>query len=157
VTVPALYYHFANKQAILVALLNHAITTVTTHIDGAVAEAGADPVKRLCAIVEAIALYSAHYREVAVLDAERRSLTAENLAAYIARRDQIERELRQTIESGCRHGVFRTNDSDTCGRAILSMCQGISVWYRPDSPRSPEETAAQYARIALAVVEAVRD
>jgi hypothetical protein len=38
-----------------------------------VPEAGADPVKRLCAIVEAIALYSAHYHEVAAPDAERRS------------------------------------------------------------------------------------
>jgi hypothetical protein len=52
--------------------------------------------------------------------------------------------------------VFRADDPNTCGRAILSMCQGISVWYRPHGPRSADETEAQYARIALAVVEAVR-
>jgi AcrR family transcriptional regulator len=154
VTVPALYYHFENKQAILVALLDHAMSIVTSHVDAATGEAGPDPVKRLSAIVEAIALYTAHHREIAVLDTERRSLTPENLAAYVARRDRLERELRQTIESGCRQGVFRTDDPDTCGRAILSMCLGISGWYRPDGPRTASETATRYARIALAVVEA---
>ncbi|MEU1597072.1 TetR/AcrR family transcriptional regulator [Streptomyces sp. NPDC005708] len=154
VTVPALYYHFENKQAILVALLDYAMTTVTSHLDAALAEVGPDPVARLSAIVEAIVLYMAHHRDLAFLDSERRALTPDNLAHYVAHRDRIEQELRAAIEQGCAAGVFHTPIPEACGRAILSMCQGIAGWYRPDGPQTPEDTAADYIRIALSAVEA---
>jgi len=153
VTVPALYYHFENKQAMLMALLDRAMTIVSTHVEAAVAEAGDDPVKRLSAIVEAIVLYMSHHRDIAFLDAERRSLTPENLARYVAHRDRIEKELRTTIESGSKTGVFGTDDAGTCGRAILSMCQGVAGWYKPDGRDTPVDVASRYARIALGAVE----
>jgi AcrR family transcriptional regulator len=153
VTVPALYYHFENKQAILVALLDHAMTTVSSHVDAAIAEAGEAPAERFAAIVEAVVLYMAHHRDLAFLDSERRALTPANRARYVAHRDQLEQKLRETIETGRRSAVFRTDDAATCGRAILSMCQGIAGWYRPDGPDTPEGTAARYVRIALAAVE----
>jgi AcrR family transcriptional regulator len=153
VTVPALYYHFENKQAILVALLDHAMATVSAHVDAAIAEAGEAPVKRFAAIVEAVVLYMAHHRDLAFLDSERRALTSTNRARYVAHRDRLEQKLRETIEAGRRDGAFRTDDAATCGRAILSMCQGIAGWYRADGPDTPEGTAARYVRIALAAVE----
>jgi AcrR family transcriptional regulator len=157
VTVPALYYHFENKQAILVALMDHAMEIVSQHVAGALATAGKDPVRRLSAVVESIALYMAHYRELAFLDSERRALTTANLQQYAARRDRIESELRRTIEEGRAHRVFRTDDPAECGRAILSMCQGIAGWFNTAGPRSPEEIAERYVRIALAVVEYASD
>lgn len=154
VTVPALYYHFENKQAILVALLDHAMTIVTSHLDAALVDVAPDPVARLSVIVEAIALYMAHHRDLAFLDAERRSLTPENLAHYVLRRDRVERELRVTIEDGCARNAFHTPIPEACGRAILAMCQGIAGWYRPEGPQTAGQTAADYVRIALAAVEA---
>jgi AcrR family transcriptional regulator len=153
VTVPALYYHFENKQAILVALLDHAMATVSSHVDAAIAEAGDAPAERFAAIVEAVVLYMAHHRDLAFLDCERRALTPPNRARYVAHRDRLELKLRETIEAGRRGGVFRTDDSASCGRAILAMCQGIAGWYRPDGPDTAEGTAARYVRIALAAVE----
>ncbi|QTI69068.1 TetR/AcrR family transcriptional regulator [Gordonia polyisoprenivorans] len=153
VTVPALYYHYENKQAILVALLAHAMNTVSAHIDAALAEAGDDPVRRLSALVEAIALYMANYRDLAFLDSERRSLTPENGRWYREHRDTIDGQLRDTIEDGCRAGVFSTSVPDSARRAILSMCQGIASWYHTDGPKTPAETAVEYVRIALAAVE----
>ena len=153
VTVPALYYHFENKQAILVALLDHAMATVSSHVDAAIAETGEAPVDRFAAIVEAVVLYMAYHRDLAFLDSERRALTPANRARYVAHRDRLEQKLRETIEAGRRFGAFGTEDAATCGRAILSMCQGIAGWYRPDGPDTPEGTAARYVRIALAAVE----
>jgi AcrR family transcriptional regulator len=153
VTVPALYYHFENKQAILVALLDHAMATVSAHLDAAIAEAGEAPAERLAAIVEAVVLYMARHRDLAFLDSERRALTPANRARYVAHRDRLEQKLRETIETGRRSGAFRTDDAASCGRAILSMCQGIAGWYRPDGPDTPEGTAARYVRIALAAAE----
>lgn len=153
VTVPALYYHYENKQAILVALFDYSMSTVGAHIDAALAEAGDDPVRRLSAMVEAIALYMATYRDLAFLDSERRSLTPENSRWYLAHRDAIDGLLRDAIEDGCRTGVFATEVPDSVRRAILSMCQGIASWYRPGGPKTPTETAEEYVRIALAAVE----
>jgi len=153
VTVPALYYHHANKQAILAALLDHAMDMVTRHLDAALTAAGDDPVRRLTAAVEAIALYMAHHRELAFLDSERRALTPENLQHYVRRRDHVDRALGAAIEDGCTAGVFGTPVPDEARRAILSMCQGIASWYRPDGPKTPAQTAQDYVRIALASVE----
>ena len=153
VTVPALYYHFENKQAMLVALFDHAMSTVIEHVDAALAQAGDDPVRRLSAMVEAIVLYMANYRDLAFLDSERRSLTPENGLRYRAHRDTIDNLFRGVIESGCRSGVFGTTVPDSVRRAILSMCQGVASWYRPDGPRTAVETAQDYVRIALAAVE----
>lgn len=152
VTVPALYYHFENKQAVLVALLDHAMRTVTHHIDAALADAGDDPAQRLAVMVEAIVLYMANYRDLAFLDSERRSLTAENHQWYRQHRDSIEELLADAIDTGCRTGAFTTQVPDSARRAIFSMCQGVASWYRPDGPRTPAETAQDYVTIALAAV-----
>lgn len=153
VTVPALYYHFENKQAMLVALLDEAMSIVSDHVDAALAEAADDPASRLTAMVEAIALYMAHHRKLAFLDSERRSLTKKNLSRYVSRRDRLEGKVRETIEEGCRQGSFRTEVPQTCGRAILAMCQGIAGWYRPGGAQTPAQTASEYVRVALAAVE----
>ncbi|WP_424936335.1 MULTISPECIES: TetR/AcrR family transcriptional regulator [Bacteria] len=153
VTVPALYYHFENKQAMLVALLDHAMDIVTAHVAAALAEAGNDPAERLGLVVEAIVLYMANHPDLAFLDSERRALTDENLAHYARRRDSVEQAVREVIAAGTADKAFATPDPEECGRAILTMCQGIAGWYRIGGPVSPEQLAQRYRRIALAVVE----
>jgi AcrR family transcriptional regulator len=153
VTVPALYYHFDNKQAMLVALLDYAMDTVLTHTQKALEEAGTDPVERLKLLVNAIALYMAHHRDLAFLDSERRALTPENLERYVAQRDQLEHQLREIIETGVHDGEFKTTEPAECSRAIFAMCQGVAGWYDLNGPISPVEIARRYERIALAAVE----
>jgi AcrR family transcriptional regulator len=153
VTVPALYYHFENKQAMLRELLDHAMRIVLAHARAALVEAGEDCVARLSALVEAIVLYMAHHRDLAFLDSERRSLTPENRAHYVARRDELEGELRDAILGGVKQGVFRTPYPDECSRAILSMCQGVAGWYRPGGPVDAPTMARRYADLALATVQ----
>jgi AcrR family transcriptional regulator len=152
VTVPALYYHHENKQAILVALLDTAMTTVTAHVEAALAEAGSDPVERLSALVEAIVLYMAHHRDLAFLDSERRALTPENLARYLSQRDRIDRLLQEATDDGIASGAFTTPVPREAHRAILSMCQGVAGWFRPGGPKSARQTAADYVVIALDAV-----
>ena len=148
--MPALYYHYENKQAMLVALLNHAMDIVVDHTTTALRAAGDDPAEQLSNLVQAIVLYMAHYRDLAFLDSERRALTPENYTEYISRRDVVEQQLRTTLISGHEAGVFSTDHPKECARAILSMCQGISVWFRADGSRSAEDVAAQYRDFALA-------
>ena len=153
VTVPALYYHFTNKQAMLVALLDHAMNIVRTHVEAALEEAGDDPVHRFENLVEAVALYMSHHTDLAFLHSERRSLEPEGRARYLAHRDWVDAQLQSAIEDGIQADRFGTPTPSTARRAILAMCQGIAVWYKAEGSISPDELAKQYIRIALAAVE----
>lgn len=155
VTIPALYYHYENKQHMLVALLNYSMDIVEDKVGRSVAEAGDDPLNQLTNITEALALYMAHYRELAFLDSEIRSLEGENRQIYAERRDRTEKLLRTIIEDGCARGVFRTaSDPKDVSRFLLNAVQGIAVWFRMDGTDSAETVAKNYARLALALVEA---
>jgi AcrR family transcriptional regulator len=153
VTVPALYYHYENKQAMLVALLDRAMGIVLGHCAAALRDAGDDPVRRLSALVEAIVLYMAHHSDLAFLDSERRSLTPGNRARYFDQRNHLGRWLQEAITDGADRGLFATDVPGECSRAVLSMCQGIASWYRRGGPVGPEAMAQRYVRIALAAVE----
>ena len=49
-------------------------------------------------------------------------------------------------------GVFRTPFPR---QAALTMCAGVTLWYRANGPLAPAEIAEHYSRYALALVEAV--
>ena len=52
-------------------------------------------------------------------------------------------------------GVFRTPFPRQAAPALLTMCAGVTLWYRANGPLAPAEIAEHYSRYALALVEAV--
>lgn len=155
VTVPALYYHFKNKQAILAALIDRAMEMVLEHASAAVASVGEKPVDRLRVLVEAVALYMLHHPDLAFISTERRSLVGRNLERYLTRRHDLESLLLGAVMEGVDDGSFRTAHARESVRAILAMCQGIANWYRPGRGVPPQEMAQKYVDLALAMVEYV--
>ncbi|MTV26383.1 TetR/AcrR family transcriptional regulator [Nitriliruptoraceae bacterium ZYF776] len=151
-TVPAIYYHFENKQALLITLLMRSMEDVLHRCELAAAEAGDDPVARLELLIDCVTRYVAHRREFIVLDSEIRSLEEDNRAAYVARRDALQALVRGAVVQGVEEGVFRTAHPSDAARALLTMCLGIGGWYRPDGPLTPEELGPRYARFALDMV-----
>ncbi|MFI6772186.1 hypothetical protein [Nocardia sp. NPDC050412] len=56
-----------------------------------------------------------------------------------------------------REGTFTAADpTERDGTALLGMCQSIARWYQPAGPLAPQELAARYIDIALAIVCAQR-
>ncbi len=152
VTVPALYYHFENKQALLVQLLGQSMRDVLLRCEAAFKGAGAEPEDQLSAVIECIVLYMVHRRDMAFLDTEIRSLEPVHRAAYVALRDQLEGLLRNTIHAGVRKGTFATRYTEDASRAILTMCQGVATWYRVGGALSPQEVGIRYVQFSLNVV-----
>jgi AcrR family transcriptional regulator len=68
VTVPALYYHHSNKEAILAALLDRSIRSVIERCEQALDEAGDDPADRFRNLIECLALYMANHGKSAAMD-----------------------------------------------------------------------------------------
>ena len=149
VTVPALYYHHANKEAILSALLDRSISAVIWRCEQALAEAGEDPVGRFRNLIECLALYMASHRKSAGMDAEIRALSDEARKRYSAQRRQVEMMLVDTIARGLSAGVFEVASPRDTGRALLGMIQAITLWFDPERGRlTAPELAARYVDIA---------
>lgn len=157
VTVPALYYHFENKQAMLVTLLRYASQIISEHSNAALKTSGTHPAARLSAFVESLVLYMAHHSDLAFIHGELRSLTEENYRLYVAGRDELEQQLREILQEGVEHGIFLTPEPTECARAILAMCQAVASWYNIHGELTPHEVALNYAKLALATAEYVTE
>ena len=153
ISVPGLYHHFASKQAIIVAIMDHAMDDLWRRSIAAQAEAGSDCEQQLRLHIECLALFHAHRKELAFLAAsELRSVEPEGLARHIAARDRQERLLVEILRAGTAHGTFDAPDPRQIARALTTMCTGISQWFDAAGPLSPSEIAADYVRYAQRIV-----
>ena len=152
VTVPALYYHHENKEAVLVALLNSAVQDLIERAQAAVADGGVDPVLRFTYFVEAIVLNMTHRAQQSALDSELRHVSPKNRRKYAATRKRLELMAFDLVHDGIEQGVFEVDDIKESVRALLGMGQSIARWYQIDGPLSPSQIAARYTTIALRIV-----
>jgi AcrR family transcriptional regulator len=151
VTVPALYYHYKNKECMLAAVMNDATNHLHALCLDALESAGPEPRARLVNLIECLALFMMH---VPSLDSEMRYLGSEYMKEYAQNRRRIEMLLLNTIYDGIAAGRFNLADPRSTARALLGMTLAISTWYRPGGSRQSEEIAATYASIALRTVGA---
>lgn len=154
VTVPTLYYHHANKQAMLVELLNTGFGELLVRAEAAAEAADGDPVLGFRNVVTASALHMTHRLEMAILDPELRYLEPENRVAYAGLRDSLEKLLRDCVVKGMQSGAFQVTYLDDTCRAIWGMIGSISSWYHKGGPLAPEELATRYTHVALRAVGA---
>jgi AcrR family transcriptional regulator len=152
VTVPTLYYHFDNKQAILVELLMSSMEVLLARCRVALAETGKSPTDRFVALITTIVEYMAQGGSHGLLDSEIRSLEPENRTKYIALRDELESQLHHIITEGVTQRAFSTPYPVETGRAILTMCHSVPRWFKPDGPLTAQELAHRYVTIALNAV-----
>ncbi|MTD15991.1 TetR family transcriptional regulator [Nakamurella sp. YIM 132087] len=154
VTVPALYYHHANKEAILIGLLDPAITALYERCRLALADAGDDPVLGLSNLAECLMLHVTHNTHLAHLDNEIRSLSPFERESYVEKRRRIELLIRGTIENGVRSSVLVAESPKQTARALLGMFQSVAVWFRAGGERSATTVTADYVVTALRSVNA---
>jgi AcrR family transcriptional regulator len=154
VTVPALYYHHVNKEAILYDLLDSAIEHLLRQTDEALTEAGPKSVPRFLNLVECIVLYMAHVTKLAHLDTDIRSLTVSHRKTYVGKRRAIEDLLRATIEAGVDGRDFDVTSPKDTARALLGMFQAIATWYQPEGDLGPRELVLIYLDISVHAVGA---
>lgn len=153
VTVPALYYHYENKQALLFVLLAQSMESLLEKCRMAVAEGGPDPVACLSGLVECMVRFMAHRGSKGLLDSEIRSLEPENRAIYIDLRDQLDREMHTVIIDGVCKGLFHTDNPVEAGRALLTMCHAVARWFHLGGELTPKELADKYVIFGLGMLE----
>ncbi|WP_024441415.1 MULTISPECIES: TetR family transcriptional regulator [unclassified Mycobacterium] len=158
-SVPGIYHHYPDKQALLVALLDLTMTELHWRVGAARADA-ATGLQEVRLIVEALALFHTHRQKLAFIGAsEMRSLTAANRQRIADSRNQLQHSLDAAIDRAARESevdVADILDRRVAGRAITTMCTSLPQWFNADGPASPEETARSYADFAVALLTKAR-
>lgn len=154
VTVPALYYHHENKEAILVALLEPAIDRLHTRCLAALADAGADIEKQFVYLVECLVLHVTDNARLAHLESEIHSLSGPRRTTYVDKQRRVELLLRSVVVSGKDAGLFDVAAPAIATKALLGMIRSVSVWFHHDGSRTGAQLAADFAELAAHTVGA---
>ncbi|WP_243058157.1 TetR/AcrR family transcriptional regulator [Nocardioides sp. SR21] len=152
VTVPALYYHHENKEAILLAVLRSSMVDLLPRGEAAIADGHGDPVLELANLVQSNVLHLARRARFVALDSETRYLSPQARNEYIELRRAVERLTRKVVQRGVDRGVFHAVDVAVSTRAILGMLQAIPRWYKDTGEMSPSQLAQRYAELSLALL-----
>lgn len=150
VSLSALYYHYKNKQELLLATLIDGVDTYDAVCDAELARAGSDPVEQLRAFVRGNVKFRTEFPDQGrMIATEVRNLEPQGARLYEERRRAGRRRIRDIIDAGVAEGVFTTGFPDDCRRSILAMTSAIANWYDPAGPDSPEVIAERYAELSL--------
>jgi AcrR family transcriptional regulator/transcriptional regulator with XRE-family HTH domain len=148
-SVPGVYHHYRDKQELLVKALDLTMDELHWRVRAARGEA-ATGCTRVRHVVEALALFHTHRRELAFLGAsEMRSLTAANRSRITASRNEIQYLLDEDIDAALAEEGLVADHARVAGRAIATMCTALPQWFRLDGPVTPEQIATEYAHFAL--------
>lgn len=151
-SVPSVYHRYRDKQDLLVRILDITMGELHWRVRAARDE-GATSVDRVALIVEALALYHTHRRDLAFIGAsEMRSLTGANRYRIAKSRSDIQHLLDQEIAAAVKDGHIATAHPRDAGRAIATMCTSLAQWFRIDGSSSPEQIAREYADFALGML-----
>lgn len=151
-SVPSVYHRYPDKQDLLLRILD--ITRVELHWRmRAARDEGQTSVDRVALMVEALALYHTHRRDLAFIGvSEMRSLVGANRYRITKSRSEIQRLLDEEIAAAVRDGYLATEHPRDAGRAIATMFTSLAQWFRIDGPSTPERIAKEYADFALGML-----
>ena len=148
-SVSGIYHYYTSKQQMLLTILDLTMTELLARARAAQAE-GRDPVQRFTLLIEHLALFHTHRRELGFVGAsEMRSFAEENRHRIAELRNAQQRMVDREVEAAVREGRFRADHPHEAARAAVTMCTALPTWWRPDGPLRPEQVAEQYVGFAL--------
>jgi len=162
ISAPALYYHFASKEAILYCHLEAAMTEIVTALRDAVAGAGPAPAEQLAAFVRAhVACEIGRIGIMPLLDDAMygtgvlmRAIEPEQRETVIALQRDFVETLRKVLRAGKKSGEFSVGDVTATAFAIIGMVDHVVNWFRPGNKLAADDLAGLYAGLALRMVGA---
>ena len=141
-TKGSLYYYFKDKHDILFQCHMRSMAISLQALEKATAE-GRTPSESLRILL------TGHIRGIldagfgSILQTDLENFRADQRKAYIRKRDELERGVRNMIEDGVRVGEFECPNVKLAGFAILGAINWIPKWYRADGEFSAAMIAEQ--------------
>lgn len=148
-SVPGIYHYYASKQDMLVALLDVTMADLLARTTAA-REQGRDAVERFTLLIECLALYHTHRRELGFVGAsEMRSLEGHQRARVAGVRRAQQRMVDEEVLQACADGAFGVARPHEASRAVVTMCTALPQWFDGRGPATAEQVAEQYVDFAL--------
>jgi AcrR family transcriptional regulator len=143
----SIYYHYANKEALLVEIMENHMLRLNANLERILREQ-TDPQKRLYdAIANHIRLHTSYKAEFFIIDTEIRALEGDNRSYILSLRDRYEFLLQELLQDGMEKGVFRQSDVKVSSYAIIAMCTEVSTWFRPNGRLSVQQVIDLYSQM----------
>lgn len=145
---PAIYNHYASKEELLIAASTWALDAFQDFVLGTDDPALGD-VERIEGLVRRHVVYQLTNLEVArandlVLDeATMQETLPQEMSRDLRVRMRVHLDLMTTL-TGSLVGSSAYPDARTTALAITTLCDRVSVWYRPEGPHTPEEVSDAY-------------
>ena len=143
----SIYYHYANKEALLVEIMETHMQQLNANLERILREQS-DPQKRLYdAIANHIHLHTSYKAELFIIDTEIRALEGDNRSYILSLRDRYEFLLQELLHDGMERGVFRQSDVKVSSYAIIAMCTEVANWFRPNGRLSVQQVVDLYTQM----------
>lgn len=143
----SIYYHYANKQALLVEIMDTHMRNLNANLER-IAEKPIPTLQRLReAIANHIRLHTTYKAEFFIIDTEIRALEGENRGAILALRDRYEAMLQALLREGMEQGVLHRFDVKVASYALIAMCTEVATWFKPEGRLNVQEVIDIYTRM----------
>jgi len=143
----SIYYHYANKEALLVEIMETHMRHLNANLEGILREQH-DPLMRLNqAIANHIQLHTSYKSEFFIIDTEIRALDGDNRRYILSLRDHYESLLQELLRDGMERGVFRKSDVKVSSYAIIAMCTEVATWFRSSGRLSVQQVIDMYSQL----------
>jgi len=137
----SIYHHYPSKESLLFSILETTMVDLTSNLKESLAAAGETEGRMRRAVQSHVRFHLERQKENFIANSELRGLSAQNLRAIVARRDEYERLFQSIIQEGMDHGVFPAGDVKILSYAILTLCTAGASWFKP-SGRLPVDGIA---------------
>ncbi|MBD0860026.1 TetR family transcriptional regulator [Gordonia sp. zg691] len=144
ISVPGVYHHYANKQALLVAGVDLALAELRAHLPPARDDA-ADPVARLGNLCEALTRFAIVRADLARIVVHEANAATEAQARAALLDGEVMSLLRTEIDAGAAEDTLDADHPHETARAIVSLCLGVSRRNDTDT----DTVARRYARYSV--------
>lgn len=153
----AIYNYFPSKEAVVLAIEERDMTEMITELE-AIASGEPDPGKRLVAIITYVFNQATQRRSAWRLLADMlRSISPQNRAFVVRRRDQFQALVSSAIEDAVAAGMVAPADIRLATLHLFGIAEGMSGWYRPAGDRSRDSVVADAVVFTLRALAAKPD
>lgn len=153
----SIYYHYTNKQALLVEIMETHMRQLNTNLEHIVLQQGSVQQRLHAAIANHIRLHTTYKSEFFIIDTEIRALEGENRNHILSLRDQYEALIQDLLQEGMEQGVFRPSDVKVSSYAIIAMCTEVAAWFRPGGRLTVQQVIDIYSQMITQGLLTVRE
>ena len=144
-----LYYYYRNKEEILYACHQYSLDRLLQMLDE-MQQSGLPPPEKLRAIIVAVVHTILDELHGTALILELEALSPAHLKTVIARRDRVDRGIRQVLEEGIADGSFAPHDVKLRSFVLFGAVNWIPRWFDPAGPATSVEIADRFADYLIA-------